>query len=587
MKIVLVDKIPDNIDVPFGTYEYDEVLSKHPKYIDIRGIVREKCGAWVDEIQESHAVVSSRFLRHTRWWWVTSMSRLQILPSGTDYLFKPFLFAKGVLECINAHPEWNVILLVACDKLVGVYLSEFDEGLLLEWSRKRRERLPEFFKYCFQSGVAVLKMLVTGYRIVCHHMIRKMPEVENKVLILHEFVRGSIGSGYKYFYGSLIDSSIGDESEDLCYCCTCVCLPNMRESVADDLGNISKVYLLDNMRLNELLKSMLANIFIILTTWLVGYSSISCSVENTESKTFWRRYLFFELGRIACLNDLCCYWCLKSLLKESKSKLVVTPYEEKGRQRAIVMACHEHDTKVIGYSPHPMSRFLLALRDGSIAESPKPDRYGVSGLACVDNFVDWGNKDHNSIRVWGSGKGWGESRGVQKICRSNLKVLLLISHPNELRVFHSWLRSEKRLSSSVTYYIRVYKAVGPNAFECALKPIMMQFGCVNKTVGSLTEDLSLCDVAAFCATSAGPLAVKHGCLSIYVDLNDFLEINPCFDEMNSMLPCKSSQEFANRLDAICDMDEQTLMQLQENQKMMADRLFGPVQDSVVREDLSC
>ncbi len=587
MKIVFRDKIPDNIDVPFGIYEYDEVLAQNPNYIDIRGIVREKCWVWLDEIQESHACVSSKFLRYTRWWWATNMSRLRILPWGPEYLFKPILFAKGVLECIKAHPQWNEILLVGCDALVGDYLSEFDEGLLFERKRKGRGWLSDFFVHCYQSGLAVQKMLKTGYLILRHHVVRRVPEVDQKILILHEFVVGSIGSGHEYFYGSLIDSTIGNESEELCYCCTSVYLSNKRESKTDPLRGVSRILLLDKLRLNELVMSMLVNIYLILITWVVGYGGIPCSIEKSVSKVFWRRYLFLELGRIACLPDICCYWCLKRILRESGKKLVVMPYEEKGRERAIVMACHEHDSKVIGYTPHPMSRFLMALRDGFIPVAPKPDRYGVCGPAYVDYFVSWCNKDRVSISIWGSGKDWVELREVRKIDRSNLRVLLLISHPKELRIFHSWLRSEKRLSCSVIYFVRGYKAMGPKAFGHVLIPVMKEFECVKETDGSLTEDLSLCDIAVFCATSAGPLAVKHGYLGIYADLNDFFEINACFDELDLMLPCRSALEFANRLDEICDMDEESLLQLHDRQKMMADQLFGAIQRSVLKEDLLC
>ena len=76
-------------------------------------------------------------------------------------------------------------------------------------------------------------------------------------------------------------------------------------------------------------------------------------------------------------------------------------------------------------------------------------------------------------------------------------------------------------------------------------------------------------------------------MSIYLDLNDVFDVNPCFDKLDSMLPCKSALEFANRLDEVCDMDEESLLQLHDRQKIVADQIFGPIQRSVIKEALFC
>lgn len=587
MKIVFREKIPDNIDVPFGIYEYDEVLAQHPNYVDLRGIIRDKCWVWLAEIQESHAYVSSKFLRYTRWWWVTGASRLNIQAWGQEYLFKPLFFSKAVLEWIKSNSHMPEFYMIRCNPLVGVYLLEFDDNLVLDKGRRYYERLSIFFSACSRFILDVLMMLNTTYNVLRHHVFRKGSGIDAEVLIMHESINGSSISGRKYFYGAVFDSLMAEDGKRLSYCCTSLRSANLDNGRGKFLEDKSGFFLLDKIRLRELILAMIINVSLIFVAWVVGFSRFPCSIGKSVSKVFWGKYLRNELMMGTCLINICCYWALRRIFKESGEKRVILQYEEKGRERAIVMACQEYGCEVIGYVCNPMHRTLAALQDIFKPMAPKPDRYGVCGSSYVDYFVSWGKKDRDSIRIWGSGKEWTNSTKVKKINRSNFRILLLCSHPNELRVFQSWLRSEKRLSCTVTYFVRRYKSAGPKAFKHVLKSLMMEFECIKETDGSLTEDLSLCDVAVFCATSAGIDAVKHGYLSIYLDLNDIFDVNPCFDKLDSMLPCKSALEFANRLDEICDMDEESLLQLHDSQKIVADQIFGPIQKSLIKEDLFC
>ena len=74
-------------------------------------------------------------------------------------------------------------------------------------------------------------------------------------------------------------------------------------------------------------------------------------------------------------------------------------------------------------------------------------------------------------------------------------------------------------------------------------------------------------------------------LCMYVELSDFFEINPCFDELNSVLPCRTSLEFSNRLNVICKMDKDSLLKLHLKQMDMALKIFSPVRESVIEEEL--
>lgn len=589
MKIIFKRKIPENIDKPFGIYQYDELMAQNPYYIDIRGFVREKTWIWLEEIQSSFADVSRAFLRYTRWWWVTSaMSRLDARPWGQEYILKPLFFAKAIIEWIKANPNVNTIFLIGCDPLVAVYLKEFDDTLVLEENRKFFLSKFFIFQACKQSLWAILRMLRIAYFIVRYHVFKANSNVDFKIIVLNESVSwNSLTLGHKYFYGSLFDSMNSAEANTIGFVCTSFQSSNLAEFRTEFSKDKLFFFLLDNINLGDLIISMLINIYIILITWFIAFRRISCSIEKSLSNLFWPNYLFHELGRAPCLNSICCYKALKTIFRQSECKQVIYPYEEKGLERAILFACQEHNIESIGYTPHPQHRLSLSLRNTFRPMSPKPSSYAVCGSAYVDYFVSWGKKDHDSIKVWGSGKHRKNRLVVRELNRSFLKVLLLISHPNELKVFYSWLLVEKRISNNISYLIRAHKVADYKKFDKVLIPLIREFDFIKESQSSLIEDLSQCDLAVFCATSAGPVAVNHGYLAIYVDLNDFFEINPCFDDLDVMLACKSPAEFANRLDEICSMNADSIMELHHEQLSFVERIFSPIQTSTMKEDLLC
>ena len=589
MKIIFRQNIPDDINRPFGIYQYDEVATQNQYYIDIRGIIREKSWTWLNEVQSSYENVSKIFLKHTRLWWLTGMSRLDVRPWWQEELVKPLFYAKAVLEWIRSNTKAKEIFLIGCDPMVAIYLKEFDEELIIEGERKAPRYLYFIFQAVKQSMVALLKILIAAYRIGKHHVFKRPVNIEFRTIVLYELLPGlSVTSGYKYFYGSLFDSVVDVETESIGYCCIEYTGSNIKRDRAELTKSNSVFFLFDSMNVSDLAVSILKNIYIILVTSIIAFTKIRCPISGSLSLRFWPNYLFQEMGRVPCLNAICAYTALKSLLKQSpQCKLVVYPYEEKGIERAILFACQEYGVRTIGYTPHPQYRSALSLRDGMTPLSPKPSGYAVCGPAYIEYFASWCKKDRDNISVWGSEKSYKSIFEAHKINRSHLVVLLLLSHPSELKIFYSWLRADKRIVKLATYLVRIYKGGNDKEFERLLTLLKSEFDCIKESHGQLDEDLSECDLTAFCATSAGLVAINHGRLSIYVDLNDLLPVNPCFDDLDYMLPCKSPAEFADCLAAICNMSADTIVELHRKQVSSVEKIFYPVQTDVIKKELSC
>ena len=585
MKIIFLNDLPAKLDRPFGVYDYDERFIGNPNYIDVRGIVKAKNKEWLDEVQRDHAQLSQKFLNYTRWWWVTSASRLDARPWGQEYLFKPLFFARAVVEWLGHNKETHEIILIGCDPMVALYLKEFKKDLALE--NKKMFFYPAIFTIrAFKYSLACLLTLFhNAMHISRYHLFRRKKSIGSEVLVLYELFSHSFSltDARKYYYDSLFDLLNSSGKNRISYGCIEIShckVSGLRQEVTEPI-----FFLLDNIGPGQLLRSIGINISLILVAWVVALRGIPCSIGPYTSRWFWPTYLFREFSRTSCLLAICTYSALSEVLLHQRYKFVVYPYEEKGIERAILFACYENNVASIGYAQHPQHSLAVALRDTHRPMSPKPSSYAVCGPAYVDYFESWAKKDRNSIDVWGSIKSSVKDFAIRTVSGSDRKVLLLLSHPHELRVFRSWLLAEKRLSNKITYYVRTYKAIGGRFFAAEMAPLLKNFYCIQESNGDLAEDIRRCNIAIFCATSAGLIAVNHGCLAIHVCLDDFFQINPCFDDLDAMLSCENAAQFARRLEDLRAVDDASINNLLERQRLFVSRIFSPIQPETIKKKI--
>ena len=135
-----------------------------------------------------------------------------------------------------------------------------------------------------------------------------------------------------------------------------------------------------------------------------------------------------------------------------------------------------------------------------------------------------------------------------------------------------WWEIEERLSLDY-FCLRVY---GP--MESSFRDVLDYEKRENVEIlnGSLDESIRVCDFALFCATSAGVEATLKGLLSIYVDINEFFQMDPFFGDAEPYYPCSSPHELASRLDWLRNQSSDRLAMLQVEQQRQAHAIFSPI-----------
>lgn len=585
MKIIFTSRTDfKDIAKPFAIYNYDEVWAGHSHYIDVRKIIRERGEEWLDDVHKSFAELSRKFLHYTRWWWVTGMSRLDARPWGQEHLFKPLFFARAVWEWYSQHEDVDEVCLAGCPSEVAIYFRELKSNLVIQ---QEKQWNPQAFFAIFllkHVFIAVLKLIKNIFHIFRHHIFRKGNPIKVDVLVLYESVANtSLTSGYKYYYDGLLDDMEAERDDLVAYgCIDSVFTPveTLRRQPDDKV-----FFVLDHISFLGLLRDIFLNIYLIFLTAWVAMGRNVCRWGGYQSLRFWPYYLLSELSRTYILTQICSYSALTNIFKNHKYKCVVSTYEEKIIERAVLFSCKDAGIPVVGYVPHPQHSLTLALRDVYAPYAPKPDRYAVCGPKYIDYFLSWGNKKSDSLTVWGSQKSFKYHLKAKQLSRDDLKVLVLISHPNELGVFYSWLYSEQRLTSGVRYFLRTYKFANCKRFSQELGVITSRFNFVEEVDGDFKRNIELCDLAGFCSTSAGLLAINYGLVSIHLGLDDFFEINPCFNDLSTMFSCNGAKQFADCLDTLCGFDAEELFKVHHRQSDFVSQVFSPVQEQNVRQDI--
>jgi len=575
MKIILLANFPENLNKPFAAYQYNEVLVSRGGYINIPEIIAEKSDDWLNDINKSFADLSRRFQKQTRWWWATGASRIDLRPWGQEAMFKPLFFARAVLYWLSTHPGTNEIFLVCAPKEVEIYIKEFKADIVIESRQAELIAIPFIISLFGHLMVVFLKSIKNAGYIIWNHLFYKRDVLKSKLLVIYDLISDvTLVEGHKYFYDGLFEED-GAEGEGFVF--GCIDNPSSPVTKLRSQLNEEIFFLLDYITLIGFIKSIGINIYIhVLLSWECLWRK-KYYFGNFVTSRFWPHYLLKELSRGTVLYTICCYYALNEVLDSHKYDCLIYTYEEKALERAILFSTSEKNIKTIGYIPHPQHRLALSMRDAYEPYAPKPDAYAVCGDKYVDYLRTWCKKESSAISVWGSKKSFREDFQAQKYDRTNLKVLLTLSHPNELGVFCSWLECDTKLTQGVTYYLRFYKEAGLNKFQEQFNLITKKFDCVQEIEGSLKENFEFCDLTVFCATSAGLLGVNGGKIAIHLCLDDFFATNPCFDDTEFMLSCRTAEDFSNRLDALCSLDDRAISEIYKNELDFVSTIFHPIQ----------
>ncbi len=564
---------------PFAVYGYREDLVGRPHYIDIRGIVQRHSKAWLDDLAQSHKSLSASFSSQSVWWF-SAFSRLDARPWGFEPGLKPFFFARAILQWAKENPGYNQISLIAAPAEVGMYLRDFDPLVRIKsttwvdtWPRR-------CIKWWRQEIIFNVKFVEQLWCLFTKSFRPKKVMLQRCWVLFERFSPDqSLPQARDYFFQGLFDGLA--HRGQISFACIDQLVFKGQNPLPEKDGQ--GLYVLDHVRMGDVIRAKWQNIGFYFALLQKAMRGPACDIAGLSSKKFWREFLFANFSKAIVLKEACVYQVLKRFADKKQFDTIVYPYEEKGYERAVLNAC-SHPVRTIGYAPHPQHHLAVGMKDDLKPAALRPSFYGVCGKAYVDYFEQWAGKPKGSVHVWGTAKG-AQAKCSQKILAAEPQVFVLLSHPNELNVFASWLHAEPKLCRGVSFLVRRYQSVPAKTFQESFKAIMAPFPQVREADGDFSGGLQQCDVVVFNATSAGLAAVHQGKIAVHLALDDFFAINPCFDRLDAMLSCATAKIFAQRLEDLKSKGTQELEEIWRQQKEFVGGIFAPIDTKTIEQDL--
>lgn len=593
-KVVFADRVPETGNGKYLHYEHTRMDKKGWEYGDIRKIMHENQEQWITEMDKWHAELSRIALGFTQWWWFLEASTFFFWYPPT---LKPLFFALSVIK----YCEQNVceeIYLIQCPGEVNKYIKEFAPDILICYEKKLQSSLycgiAAFVNLQYSRNLRLLKYILQNLKILFYILFlgfsRKMPK------------RSHMNQFKLFVYSNFLDEKSLLEDGDFHFRDMFQNLPNLplkeilwiyigghsykKKKLINHLNSkgFKYVCLEDYLAFSDFEKVIIASFKLFIEISLLRKRLPSLEIGGCRSVLYPKVYFSETMAIEFPLMKFLRYFALKNLNNYFNAEAVIYPYEEASYERTILRACNEKAKKMktIGHclAFPSISNIHYKKRKNNLVNSPRPDFITVTGDATKEWFINYAEVNPSNILVIGYSRYSSPLFYCNKhnISQQRLKVLVLSGFPWEINMLANYVEQDNDLFDNCDVIIRGKRLAIRRDFERGVKRLKEMSKNITVETGIFNNQLKWCDVAIFCNSTAGFDAMLKGRLTIYVDLNDYVYMEPFYDfndkEKHIKLnQCHSPIELKKTLVNIRNMDSVKYNQAVQEQIDMASKLF--------------
>lgn len=553
--------------------------------IDLKPRLSSRQEDFFSSIEKWHTELCIIGARQFKWWWLLPASRLILWHPP---VWKPLVFALAMAEELEDF-SGNEVYVTGCPEETAVYLQEFCAAIKVVDKRKKRQRvLPSSLRGSLVSLKYLFDVLVF---ILLHRKRQPIIKGPSPIIIWTYLLSPGAESATTkdHFFGDMFKPG------DFKYPVHWVCHGSLR----NNSGECSPVYtdrdrslIYDWIGISEWCSLVRFYIF----EWCFNRTPIVVPefvLNGHASKSFAKNFASELIEHTAPLVEMTALLGLKRILRESSPRALVYPYEEKCVERALLMAVKEtkKTTLTVGFAHAVYNKGLMYLRRRNEigATPPMPDRLLAIGTALKKWLVDWAEWEAKRILIAGSPR-WHNAigRDVVGVLRGRpLRILILIGQGYEAIELSNQIERCPSAFGICEVVIRPYPYSWADEQEKAYAKIKK----INKNIhingGALDEQISCCDVAVYCSTTAGVESMLSGCLTVYLDLNHIFELSPIDDKIQSdiLWKCRTLSELNKLLGSISQMTENQYTDIVKRQCGVANQIFQEIDYDVLNEFL--
>ena len=593
MKIIITNQLPESGCGVYAHYHHKRIGKNDWQYLDVRNYAVQKQKKWIDNVEDWHVQLSTVSLKHTKWWWILPSSRF----SSWDFFLKPLFFSLSIIEIIEKN-KYNELYLIQCPSEVIDYLREFRPCMNIKQSRFSylsfilRKLWRVFYKSMLTQQFKLLIKTFYLFLKVKRSSMTKPKTNDIKLVIFSLFLNIEVMETKRdHFFGKIFDSVSKANTTMWLYESSLKKDKEMSIEKYLQRNNITYVIFHSLMKIGDIYKIWLICARIIFELKHLEKKLPTILVNKEQSEMF-PNLFFYQRVLHSPITELCLYFSVLRLFNMFPNiKTFVYPYEEKGLERAILMACSKTTNKIktIGYAHalHSTGALYMRRQKEDSTNSPKPDFIAATGPRSAKWQIDWAKIPPEQIKIIGS------NRFISPIPlkstaqeRTNcLKVLILIGLQHEMSILENYIESDNFIFENCELWIRKNPFGWIRRQNQAIENIEKKIKQIKTDEAPILSQFEWSDLVIFSSTSAGIEAMLSGRYTINLELHDLIKVDPLEykGDISSVMRCSSSTELKNALMEVRNMDQKEFLESINNQINFAKQIFHPVNQELLNK----
>ncbi|MFH2204159.1 MAG: hypothetical protein ABIJ96_13655, partial [Elusimicrobiota bacterium] len=329
MNIICSELPPGTSRGRYAHFEHRDLGRDGWRRLDIRAAMTQRRQEWRQSLEAWHAELSRRAASLTRYWWLTDGSRLT---AWYPFDLKPLFFALALAEEYEKNPG-QPLYAVGCPPEVAEYLTELRTG-----------RCPRRLAYSPQPVRAVSPLRLTAslaVRVLSRYL-RPEPDAADADVIAFSYVlRGEIFEQQDdHYFGKALDELPG-LSKDRAF--WSYHLDHLRDGkrAAAALARRGRrhAFYFDFLSLADIVDIRARSFRVLHDLAPLKRDLPPLEIGRFKSRAFSLRFFRDMIIHRAPIEEMSVYIAFARMLRHTRARTVVYPYEEKGIERALLFAC--------------------------------------------------------------------------------------------------------------------------------------------------------------------------------------------------------------------------------------------------------
>lgn len=576
-ELKLADSGMTNGEGAYIEYHYSGIRDGSWIRLDAGAVIKANQQAWLKSIEDWHRELCIWGSKKSKYWWLNNASRLTV---WVPFDLRPLLYARAVLE-MCATQEYSRIYLFEMPKEVIAYLIEWEGNGFANYKLVGAQKNTKH-KVSVMSVLARTSLQLAKLILVWIASIRPVSRNARSVDLLvysSPLASQTVASQGDHYFGRVLDGVNSSRIK----------LEWLYESRGfSDLGVIKKALHDTGREFHFALGQLkIQDVFMVIIGVMRELAKLKSIANNMPIITIgampcvgfsanFARHVIFTIPPVW---EIALLYAFRRYLKIVKPKSVIYPYEEKGGERALILACEATTPKVltIAFAHAVHGRGHLYVHNSQEGLRPTPCYLAVTGIAAKDWFSSWGGVPIDRIRVVGSPRyiADGGLPPEPQHCGEQRRLLFLCGIGHEISRLVNFATTTPDVFAHSILRIRKYPYSWQEQQDEDISKLKKCGIQVLVEKQDLDKEIAWADVVLFTTTSASLAAMHRNkpCIRI---VDDVLDTSPLAGrDQDTVVPnCRSAEDLRNHLDRLFSLNKSEYRLVVEAQRSLAVDIFS-------------